>query len=393
MSKHTSNPLIPLSEPSFMGNELKYVTECVESTWISTAGPFIERFETTCAGRLDVSNAIACVNGTAALHMSLSLCGVKPGDEVIVPTLTFIAPVNTIHYVGANPVFMDCDDYMNMDMVKLERFLTEECDFDGVELTNRQSGRRVTCVIPVHVFGAMCDMNKLMEISKTYNLTIVEDATEALGSRIAQGPQSGRFAGTIGDVGCLSFNGNKIITCGGGGMIVSNDGDLMTRAKYLVNQAKDSSEYYVHDEVGYNYRLTALQAAIGLAQIERLDEIIAIKKKWFRRYQEAFNAIEGLEILESPSYCDSNHWFFTMLINSERYGADRDHVMRFLKSLNIQSRPVWKLNHTQKPYRNNQSYKIENAQWFYERTLNLPCSATLSENQFQRVIDALSQCV
>jgi perosamine synthetase len=382
---------IYLSYPFLKGNEKKYVVECLDSEWISTSGKFVSDFEKAFANYVDSPGAVACVNGTAALHISLIMAGVKPGEEVIIPALTFIAPVNAIKYVFAEPVFMDCDDYLNMDMAKLERFLTEECEFADGKLTNLKTGRRIRAVIPVHVFGAMCDMDRLMSMAGKYNLTIIEDATEALGSKMSSGRFAGKHAGTIGDFGTCSFNGNKIITCGGGGMITAKNPEFLKKAKYLTTQAKNDELHFIHDEVGYNYRLTAIQAAMGLAQLEQLSEFVARKKKRYNEYKRAISGIPGLSILDTPSYCDSNCWFYSLLIDKELYGLNRDGLMNKFEAVKIQTRPVWKLNHEQKPYLANQAYQIEKAKFYFDRILNIPCSVGLTDEEFERVVNVLEK--
>ena len=273
-----NHKFIPLSVPNFKGNELKYVTEAIESEWVSTGGAFIDKFEKEVTSYVKSSGAVACQNGTSGLHIALEICGVKRDDEVIVPTLTFIAAINPVRYIGAEPVFMDCDDTLSMDMDKLEAFCETECDFIEGRLINKKTTRPIKAVLVVHIFGNMADMARLMPIAEKYNLMVVEDATEAIGTYYISGKYRGKYAGTIGNVGVYSFNGNKIITTGGGGMIVSNDQMLLKKAKHLTTQAKSDELYYTHDEVGYNYRMTNLQAALGLAQLEQLEAFIEIKK-------------------------------------------------------------------------------------------------------------------
>lgn len=230
---------IYLSYPYLRGNEKKYVLDCLESEWVSTSGTYVSNFEKGLAQYVGMENAVACMNGSSALHICLILAGVEAGEEVIVPALTFIAPVNTVKYVGAEPVFMDCDDFLNMDMDKLSEFFEIECTFSNGVLKNKQTEKRIRAVIPVHVFGAICDMDKLMALAERYNLVVIEDATEALGSQMINGKYAGCHAGTIGHFGCYSFNGNKIITTGGGGMIEARDNTMLAKAKYLTTQAKD----------------------------------------------------------------------------------------------------------------------------------------------------------
>ncbi|MGL5478715.1 MAG: aminotransferase class I/II-fold pyridoxal phosphate-dependent enzyme, partial [Clostridium sp.] len=270
---------IPLSVPNLKGNEKKYVLDAIEKEWVSTGGEYINKFEENIAKYVDVPLAVSCQSGTSGIHLSLIEAGVKSGCEVIVPTLTFIAAVNPVKYLNAEPIFMDCDDSLTLDPIKLKEFLENECVFDGDTLINKHSNREIKAIVVVHIFGNLANMEKIMELSKKYNLKVIEDATEALGSKFTFGKYKGKHSGTIGDFGIYSFNGNKIITTGGGGMIVSNDLEKLNHIKYLSTQAKDDTLHYVHNEIGYNYRMTNVQAAIGLAQLEELDSLIKTKKE------------------------------------------------------------------------------------------------------------------
>ena len=297
-----SEGFIPLSVPNLKGKELEYVTEAVRSEWVSTAGSYVSDFEASIADYVDAQGAVACQSGTAGIHTALILAGVKADDLVIVPTLTFIAAVNPVKYLGADPVFMDCDDSLCIDPKKVRAFCTQECEMrDGV-LFHKASNRRVSALVVVHVFGNMADMGELMEIAQEFHLPLIEDATEALGTYYEEGPFAGSYAGTIGDIGIYSFNGNKIITTGGGGMIVSRSDEYLAHAKHLTTQAKSDPLYYEHDEIGYNYRLTNLQAALGLAQMEQLDRFIETKNKNYDHYQSLLKDIEGVSLLGSVSY-------------------------------------------------------------------------------------------
>jgi perosamine synthetase len=381
---------IHLSYPCLCGKEDAYLLDCLKSEWISTGGAYVARFEAALAQAVDARAAVACVNGTAALHICLLLAGVRPGDEVIVPTLTFIAPVNAVRYVNAEPVFMDCDDYLNLDVAKLDAFLEHECAPAQHGVVHRLTGKPIRAVIPVHVFGSLCAMDRLAAVAARHRLLVIEDATEALGSRMNTGAFAGKSAGTIGQFGCYSFNGNKIITCGGGGMLVAADPHALARAKYLTTQAKNDEMYFVHDEVGYNYRLTAIQAAMGLAQLEQLPAFIERKKRRYLQYKERIASIPGLSLLDVPAYCDSNYWFYSVLIAPEQYGMGRDELLKKFMARNIQARPIWKLNHTQKPYSRCRAYAIENAPHFVEHIVNVPCSVGLTDEEFERVVRVLA---
>jgi perosamine synthetase len=381
--------MIPLSVPSIKGNEWTYVKDCLDTEWVSSAGQYVERFEADVAGFTGSDHAVACVNGTAALHVALQVIGVKAGDEVIVPTLTFIATINAVKYLGAEPVFMDCDEFYNIDVGKTADFLSQFAINKNGQTFNRSSDRRITAMVPVHVFGNAVRMKELLELARTYGISIVEDATESLGTFYLDENGYGPHTGTLGDMGCFSFNGNKIITTGGGGMIVSNNATLAQTARYLTTQAKDDEIRYIHNEVGYNYRLTNIQAAIGVAQMERLSEFVEIKRQNFEYYRQGIGTIDGLTLAPGSPYARNNHWMYALRIDANRYGKDRDQLMHFLSGKGIQTRPVWHLNHLQKPYRNCQAFCIERASALQANTLNIPCSVNLTVENMDHVIRSL----
>lgn len=379
---------IPLSVPNLKGNELKYVTHAVETQWISTVGPYVDDFEKKIANYVGALGAVSCQNGTSGLHIGLMLCGVTRDDSVIVPTLTFIAAVNPIKYIGAEPIFMDCDDSLCIDPIKLECFCREECDFVDGRLIDRATGRNIKALVVVHVFGNMADMVKIMEIAKEFNIKVVEDATEAIGTYYTRGKYKGKYAGTMGTVGVYSFNGNKIITTGGGGMVVSNDEELLKKAKHFTTQAKSDELYYTHDEIGYNYRMTNLQAALGLAQLEQLEDFIKIKKDNFNLYKENLKDIEGLTILNFKEDIRPNYWFYSLYCH-ERYLLNRDEIIKYLSKKKIQARPIWGLISNQKPYIGSRTYKIEKANTYLKHVVNIPCSSNLSREEVLYVVECL----
>ena len=383
MSKHKN--LIPLSIPNIDDNEYKYLKECLDSGWVSSAGQFVDRFEKAVAGYTGAKYAVSCINGTAGLFIALKLSGIKYNDEVIVPTVSFIAPINTVRYTGGQPVFMDCDDYLNLDVDKFSRFCEKECVLTKNGLKNKRSARIIKAVMPVHVFGNPCNMEAIMKIAKKFRLKVIEDATESLGAYYTKGAYRNRFTGTIGDFGVYSFNGNKIITAAGGGMIVTGNKNLAERAKYLTNQAKDDPINAVHNEVGYNFRLSSLQAALGISQLEKLNSFIKIKKINYGLYKEELKGMEGLEVLGIPDGTIPNYWFYSLIIEKEKYGCDRKKLMLELASKGIETRPLWYLCHMQRPYLKNQAYSITRAFWFWNRVLNIPCSTNLTENQVRKV--------
>lgn len=375
---------IPLSVPNLKGNELKYVIDAVEEEWVSTGGAYIDKFENEIADYLKVKSAVACQSGTAALHLSLIQSGVDFRDEVIVPTLTFIAAVNPVKYCGAYPIFMDCDDSLTLDANKLEEFCENKCDFINGILINKKSNRKIKAIIVVHVFGNLANMDKIMKVAEKYNLKVIEDSTESLGSYYTEGIYKGKFAGTIGDFGAYSFNGNKIITTGGGGMIVAKDENSLEKIKYLSTQAKDDTLYYLHGEIGYNYRMTNLQAALGVAQLEKLEEFIEIKKNNYNLYKELFSEIEGINILEFNQNIRPNYWFYSLVLENDN--INRDKIINELSENKIQTRPIWGLIHEQKPYLESQSYKIEKANYYYDKVINIPCSSNLKKDDVINVV-------
>lgn len=384
---------IALSEPCIKGNELKYVTEAVETGWVSTAGSFVNRLEEDIAKYVGAKHAVASTSGTAALHLALIAFGVGPSDEVLVPDITFIAPVNTIRYVGADPVFMDCDDYLNIDPVKIQDFCTKECDFDGSKLINKITKKCVKAIIPVHIFGHPVNMEPIMEIAEKFKIFVIEDATESLGSKYTKGRFAGKATGTIGHIGCFSFNGNKIITTGGGGMAVTDNPEWARHMKYLSNQAKDDDAFYIHNEVGFNYRMTNVEAALGVAQLERLDEFISIKRKNFALYHELLGGVEGLSFIEEPDFGFSNYWFYSLVVNKDEARVSNIQIMEALKKEGIQTRPIWRLNHEQKPYIGSLAYNIERAYRLHNMVLNLPCSVGLREEEIRFVAEKIKECI
>ena len=382
---------IPLSVPSLNGNELQYVKECIDTEWVSSAGKYVNLFEKKVTEYTGSKYAIACVNGTAAIQVSLRLAGVDAGDEVICPTLTFIASINAIDYCNASPIFMDADSYYNIDAGKTIEFINNETVFKNGCTYNKKTGKKISAILPVHIWGNACWLDELMELCEERNIAVVEDACESLGTFYNDGEFSGKYTGTIGKLGCISFNGNKIITTGGGGMILTDDKDLSVKAKYLTTQAKDDPIRYVHDEIGYNFRLTNIQAALGVAQLEQLPAILKRKKEIYEFYQSAIENIEGLFLSKVPEYADNNHWLNLLQIDSKVYGDNRESLMKRLKEKGIQTRPVWKLNHLQIPYKNYQSYRIENANSLVEDSLCLPSSTNLNEFETNKIMDLLKK--
>jgi len=382
---------IPLSVPTLNGNELLYVKECIDTEWVSSAGKYVDLFEEQITVYTGSKYAIACVNGTAALQISLRLGGVEPGDEVIVPTLTFIASVNAVTYNGAAPIFMDADEYYNIDVEKTIGFIKNETVFKNGCTYNKKTDKKISAILPVHVWGNACWFDELVDLCEKRNIAVIEDACESLGTFYNDGKYNGKHTGTIGKLGCISFNGNKIITTGGGGMILTDDKELAEKAKYFTTQAKDDPIRYIHDEIGFNYRLSNIQAALGVAQLEQLPAILKRKKEIYDYYEKEIKDLDGLSISKSPDYASNNHWMNLLQIDTQSYGEDREGLMKRLEENGIQTRPVWTLNHEQKPYKECQSYKIENATKLLEKSLCLPSSENLTFRNICHVLVNLCQ--
>ena len=380
---------IPLSVPNFGPREAELAGEAITSGWVSTSGGKVTEFEQALADYVHMPRAVACNAGSSALHLAAMAAGITRGDEVIVPTLTFIAAVNPLtRYVGAEPIFIGCDDSLCIDPDAVEAFCAEHCELRGGKLYNKATGAHVKALEVVHVFGNLGDMERLTEIAEKYHLILIEDATEALGSRFTAGKFAGKFAGTVGDIGCYSFNGNKIITTGAGGAVVSNHPDWAEHAKHLSTQAKTDLLQFLHDEVGYNYRMTNVQACLGIAQLERLEEFIAHKKALYDHYVEKLDGVKGLRILPFREDCTrSNHWFFSLYVKD--FALDRDETIEKLQAQGIQTRPVWALIHEQADYPRNEAYALDKALDYRKYIVNLPCSTNLSMEDCDRVIDAV----
>ena len=363
-----------LHEPCFAGNEQRYVQECIASTYVSSVGAYVERFEKELAAYTGVRRAVAVVNGTAALQVALQLAGVKTNDEVIVPALTFVATANAVQYLGAVPHFADSEEStLGLDPRALRDWLNSVAEPAGDAYRNRQSGRRLGALVPMHTFGHPCDLEGLLAIAHDYRLALVEDAAESLGSRY-----QGQHTGTFGLLGTLSFNGNKIITMGGGGAILTNDERLADHAKHLTKTAKLPHRWdYVHDEVGYNFRMPNLNAALGCAQLEQISEFLASKRRLFERYQEALAHIDEVRLMREPSGCESNYWLQTLVL-SDAVGGQRDAILQATNDAGLMTRPAWRLMHRLEPYKKCPRAPLPVAESLAQRLINLPSSAGLA---------------
>ncbi len=384
---------VPLSIPNFEGNERKYVNDAVEQGWVSTGGAYITQMEKQMAEFLQVEDVAACQSGTSALHLSLIEAGVLPEDMVIVPTLTFIAAVNPVKYQFAHPVFMDCDDSLCMDPIKLRAFCENECTFEEGKLVHKQTKKTVKAIVVVHVFGNMADMEQIMDIAEQYKLYVIEDATEALGTKYTSGKYAGKFAGTIGHFGAYSFNGNKIITTGGGGAITSSIPGEVAHLRYLSTQAKDDPHFYIHDEIGFNYRMTNVQAAMGCAQMEELAEFISRKNKNYDLYKELLKDVKNGTLVGFREGTSSNKWFYSLQLDLSQVTCDIRTLIEDLQNRGVQTRAIWGLIHEQKPYVNELAYQVTKAKEYSKCIINLPCSTQITEDDIRFVVDTLKEVI
>ncbi len=383
--------IIPLSIPNFEGNERKYVDDAIDQGWVSTGGAYITKLEEELARFLHTKNVAACQSGTSALHLSLVEIGVKPGDMVIVPPLTFIAAVNPVKYQFAQPIFIDCDDSFCLDPVKLREFCESECDYIDGKLIFKTNGKQIKAVVVVHVFGNMADMVSIMETAHKYGLKVVEDATEALGSKYTEGELAGKYAGTIGNFGAFSFNGNKIITTGGGGAVTANDPAVVDHIRFLSTQAKTDPHYYIHDEIGYNYRMTNLQAALGVAQMEELPEFIKRKQANYDKYAKLFEGFDLCKLIPFREGTSSNKWFYSLEIRRDCITAPMREIITRLQDKGVQTRAIWGLINEQKPYLGELTYKLEKAPYYATRILNIPSSTQITDEEINYTAVTIKQ--
>ena len=367
-------PHVALHEPQFSGNEWAFVKECLDTGWVSSAGKFVNIFEAAVAEHCHAAHAVAVVNGTAALHVALILAAVKPGDEVLIPALTFVATANAVAYVGATPHFCDSAmDTLGLDPALLRSYLSKIADRSGGATINKKTGRRIAALVPMHTYGHPVDMDALLSVAADFELPLIEDATESLGSRY-----KGRPCGGIGHIGALSFNGNKIVTTGGGGAIVTNDPDLAKTAKHLTTTAKIPHQWaFWHDAVGYNYRLPNLNAALGCAQLEKLDDFLSAKRRLAQRYIAGFAVFAGLKVVREPAFAQSNYWLNAILLDQER-AHWRDELLDAANLAGLQCRPAWTLMHRLPMFASAPRMDLDVAEAIEARLINIPSSAILA---------------
>jgi perosamine synthetase len=362
-----------LHEPKFVGNEWSYLKDCLDSTFVSSVGQYVDRFESDLATFTGAKHAIAVVNGTAALHIALKLAGVQANDEVLVPVITFVATANAVAYCGAIPHFVDSDSIgIGMDAEKLRAYLKRTTDNLTGLCINASSGRVIRAMVPMHTFGHPVNLDELLAVASDFNIALVEDAAESLGSYY-----HGRHTGTFGLLGTLSFNGNKIITTGGGGAILTNDATIARLAKHLTTTAKLPHAWeYCHDEIGYNYRLPNLNAALGCAQLEQLSSMLTAKRALFQSYQTAFAPVQGVTLIPEPAQCQSNYWLQTLLLDDD-HSDQRDQVLAATNAAGYMTRPVWKLMHELAPFKDCPRMDLKMAQSLSQRLINIPSSPHL----------------
>jgi perosamine synthetase len=365
---------VALHEPSFNGNEYLYLKECLDSTFVSSVGKFVDRFEVDLAKFTGAKHVVAVVNGTAALHIALKLAGVEAGDEVLVPALTFIATTNAITYCNATPHFVDSEaSTLGVDAAKLRDYLLSNTEQRTGQCVNLATGQVIRALVPMHTFGHPVDVDALLTIAQDFNIALVEDAAESLGSYY-----HGQHTGTFGLLGTLSFNGNKTITTGGGGAILTNDAALARHAKHLTTTAKLPHAWeFRHDEIGYNYRLPNLNAALGCAQLEQLPAKLAAKRALFERYQSAFSQLVGVKLMTEPAQCQSNYWLQTLLIDAD-YADQRDTILKATNEAGFMTRPAWVLMHELTPFKFCPRMDLSMAKSLTQCLINIPSSSGLS---------------
>jgi dTDP-4-amino-4,6-dideoxygalactose transaminase len=380
-----SETQIPLAIPSLGGNAGRYLQECLDTNYVSSVGPFVQRFEEECARFVGSQYGVACSNGTAAIHVALRVAGVEAGDDVLVSDFTFVATVNPIVYLGARPVLVDADvDTWNMS----PDLVIEELDRRA-----RSGAKMPSAVLVAHILGLPADIAPIRDACARHGVPLVEDAAEALGAVYSAGPLSGRQVGTIGVMGCFSFNGNKIITTGGGGMIVTSDAGMAKQAKHLTTQARVPGPDYMHDEVGYNYRLTNLAAALGVSQLERLESFIQRKREIAKRYNDAFRELPGVSLPPCPPWSEPTYWLYSILVDGKPAGIDRPDLQASLRAAGIETRSLWVPAHRMPFYKDATCLGGAVGDALFRNGLSLPCSTSLMPADQDRVISAVKDAV
>ncbi len=378
--------MINLHSPSINKDAINYLKKCVKTGWVSTGGSLVTQFEKKIENITGSKYAIACNSGTSALHLSLKLAGVQSGDEVIVPSLTFVATINAILYNSCSPIFMDSDNFYNIDEDKTIEFLRKNTIKKKNFTYNKKTRKKISAILITHVWGNAANLNKLLTECKKRKIIIVEDASESLGTRYKK---NNRHTGTLGLLGVLSFNANKIITTGSGGAILTNNAVLAKRARYLTTQAKDDHIYFVHNDIGYNYRMSNISAALGLSQIKQIKYFLKKKKLIREFYFSRLEKVKNLQLAKTPEYSKNNNWLNILKINN-KFKYSRDRLINKMIKNNIFVRPVWKLNHLQKPFKKFQQYKIKNAINLVKYSLCLPSSPSLTKRELEKILYQLN---
>jgi len=363
---YKTDEFIPLHAPHFGGNEKKYLNECIDTTFVSSVGEFVNRFEKDIATYTKAKKAVVCVSGTNALHMSMMLLGVERDDEVLTQALTFIATCNAISYIGAIPVFIDVDmETMGFSPDAMKKWLTKNAEIKNNQCYNKNTGRRVKACVPMHTFGHPCKIDEIADLCKEYNIELVEDAAESMGSLY-----KGKHTGTFGKIGCLSFNGNKTMTTGGGGMMLFQDEELADYAKHITTQAKVPHKWnFVHDQIGYNYRMPNINAALGCAQLEQIDTILKDKRDTAKRYKEYFKNIPDIEFFDEPKNCKSNFWLNSILLKDKK---EQQELLEYTNDHGVMTRPIWELMNRLDMFKHCETDGLKNTKWFVDRVVNIP---------------------
>lgn len=369
----TTDGFVTLHEPTFNGNEWAYVRECLDTGWVSSVGKFVDRFEEELAAYTGVKRAVAVVNGTAALHICLKLAGVEQADEVLIPSLTFVATANAVAYCGAIPHFVDCEERtLGLAPFTLDRYLEEIAEVDDNGCINRKTGRRIKAVVPMHTFGHPVDLDPLLDVCRRFRLELIEDAAESLGSFY-----KGKHTGNWGKLSALSFNGNKVITTGGGGAILTNDEELGRLAKHITTTAKIPHRWeFNHDMVGYNYRMPNINAALGCAQLEQLADFVNRKRALAQQYLQAFTGMDGVSVVREPDFATSNYWLNSLLLD-ETSANERDAVLATTNDVGIMTRPAWMPMHNLPMFADTPRMELPVTESLAARLINIPSSSTL----------------
>jgi len=369
---HGETP-VSLHEPRFIGNEWEYLKDCLDSTYVSSVGKYVDTFESKLSEITQSKYAIAVVNGTAALHLALIIAGIKRGEEVLVPSLTFVATVNAISYCDATPHFVDADEnHLGIDTKKLTTYLKDTTEIISGNCVNKMSGKIIRAIIPMHVFGHPSDIEGLLKIAKDFNLILIEDAAESIGSFYKN-----KHTGTFGLMGTLSFNGNKTITTGGGGAIITNDIKIAKLAKHLSTTAKIQHRWkFEHDEIGYNYRMPNINAALGCAQLEKLPFILKNKRALFEKYKKSFKDVSGIHLLCEPSYCSSNYWLNT-LVFQDGFEVFLEDTLEITNKCGYMTRPIWTPIHLLKPYKHYPRMDLQSTEKLAKKIINIPSGLPL----------------